>query len=476
MKKLAVMLLSFVLIFAGPVAAKNIEIEGQVNQKVNYLNQEELIEGITELNLEIEKEFGFDKKIYLNPVFKFSYNQDSDFSRLDLNKKNGEDGEYDILKEAYFDLYLKDADVRVGKQIVSWGSAFKLNPTDVVNPIDYTAEDPTEAELSVPAVKTDYYFNYNTLLSGIMIGQHRPSPVPNNVENKINETGSEMIGEGLTEDITSTLINKYHREPLEAKQTAKTITTNIMNKNFTVNRAEKKDIENLSDVEIALKFIRRNIKGYDISLSYFKGYGDIPLITSDYKQIEKKLKEIAGTYINQQLQPSTEKVPLKFGYKKTQSLGLSGRGSIGDIGVWSELNYSQNEDEEKKVDIVLGGDYTFENNFYTIVQLFHRSYKDYKINSILENNGKERLLKDQNYLLLHGELPFRQIHTLKTDIIYNIEKKNYILKPHVNLSLSNNIDFNIGTVVINEDKTNNDLSLFTLGGEKKTYLELTYSF
>ncbi len=52
-------------------------------------------------------------------------------------------GEYDLeagagrpacLDEAYLDLYLDDTDVRLGQQLVNWGSAYGLNPTSYVNP------------------------------------------------------------------------------------------------------------------------------------------------------------------------------------------------------------------------------------------------------------------------------------------------------------------------------------------------------
>ena len=474
MKKIAIMLLSFLLLFVGPVTAKNIQMEGQINQKVNYLKENEIIEGITELNLEFKKEFAFDKKLYLNPVFKLSYDENTDFSTLKLNEKNEEDRKYDILKEAYFDLYLKKADLRVGKQMVSWGSAFKMNPTDVVNPIDFTADDPTEAELAVPAVKTDYYFDFKNSLSGVVIGQHRPSPIPDAVESMVEETASGMIEENLIENITYTLINDYGLDPAIAEQEAKKKKSSIMENNFSVNEPKAKEMKDISDAEAALKFTRRNIMGYDFSLSYFRGYGDMPLIINDYDKMMQELGTVVGQYLSGS-QPSKE-IPLEFGYKETQSIGLSSRGSIRDIGLWSEFNYSQNEDNEKKMDLVLGSDYTFENDFYTIVQLFHRSYKDYKINKILESEGYDKLLKDEKYLILHGELPFRSIHTIKTDIIKNLKGEGYMFNPAVELSLANDYNLNLGAVVLSDQNDKNSFSTLSMLGEEKAYIEFSWTF
>ena len=475
MKKTTLFFLALVLIFALPVSAQDYQLDSELTQKINYLNNEEVFQGLTELNLEFNKSFGFDKRLYLNPVFKLSYDENSVFDELGINEKLNEDNEYDFLKEAYFDLYLKKSDIRIGKQNIDWGSAFKLNPTDVVNPIDFTAEDPTEAQLAVPAVKTDYYFDFNTSLTGVVIGQHRPSPIPNVIEGMVNSTGEDMISKNVYDGIYSTLIKEGYPEPT-AEEEAKINTSEIMKNNFTINEAEEREIDDFSDPELALKVMRRNFNGYDLSLNYFRGYGDIPLITNDYDEIMNKMEKISATYIDPTVDKSSEVASLDFGYKETQALGFSGRGSLGDIGAWTEINYNHNEDDEKKLDLVLGGDYTFENNFYTVVQLFHRSYKDYEINEILKENGYEKLLNDENYLILHGEMPFRSIHTLKGDIITDIEEKGYMVKPAVEFSLGNNYSLNLGAVIMNEQNEERNFSTLNMLAKEKAYLEFSWSF
>ncbi|MGM0411349.1 MAG: hypothetical protein ACQEQF_11405, partial [Bacillota bacterium] len=236
---------------------------------------------------------------------------------------------------------------------------------------------------------------------------------------------------------------------------------------------EARDIEDLSDLEMALKYTKRNFHGYDLSLSYFRGYEDI-LNIKDYDQFEKDLTKIIGAYSNENI-PVREQANLNFGYKETQSIGTSARGSIKDIGVWSELNYTQNEDEEKNLDLVLGGDYTFDNNFYTVVQLYHRNYKDYQINEILKDNLGTKLLDRQNFLILHGEMPFRSIHTIKGDIIADLENESYMLNPAVNLSLANDFSLDLGAVV-SESEEDNEFSLMNFLGQEKVYFELTKSF
>lgn len=66
------------------------------------------------------------------------------------------------LDEAYLDLYLRSADLRIGQQIVSWGTAYGVNPTSYVNPLPNLA--PTDlakvmelAGLPVPAIGATAY-------------------------------------------------------------------------------------------------------------------------------------------------------------------------------------------------------------------------------------------------------------------------------------------------------------------------------
>src|SRR6056297_1457602 len=459
MKKTTVLVMVLVMIFVLPVSAQEYDLDGEITQKLNYLSDSETVEGVTELNLEFSKDFGLDKSIYLNPIFKLNYDENSKIDAISINQKLGEEGDYDFLKEAYFDYYFENTDLRVGKQIVDWGSAYELNPTNVINPRDFNAEEPITAQLGVASIKADYYFDYKTSITGVVVGEHRASPMPKAVKNMIDTKASNMIADSVYNITYEQLINNGMNKEL-AQQTAKNNTEQIMGNNFSINDAEEREIKDLSDPEIALKFTRRNFKGYDFSINYFKGYEDIPLITNDYNQIKDELKPIIKSYIKSA--PTDEKVSIDFGYKETQSIGFSGRGSLSDIGVWLEIDYNHNEDDEKKLDLVVGGDYTFENNFYTVVQIFHRNYKDYEINKLLEEKGENKLLSNENYLILHGEIPFKSIHNFKIDLIKDLGSDNYMLNPFAEFSLGNNLNLNIGTIVNNGEDSNKEFSTLSM--------------
>lgn len=69
------------------------------------------------------------------------------------------------LQEAYIDYYSNIVDIRFGKQIIAWGKADEINPTDILNPqnLGNITEEKTIRKIGLTALKTtwkfsDYYF------------------------------------------------------------------------------------------------------------------------------------------------------------------------------------------------------------------------------------------------------------------------------------------------------------------------------
>ena len=70
------------------------------------------------------------------------------------------EGSVDLLRlrEAFVDLYLDNWDLRLGKQRIAWGATDWVNPTDNLNPVDYTRPFEEDNRLEILAVKADRYF------------------------------------------------------------------------------------------------------------------------------------------------------------------------------------------------------------------------------------------------------------------------------------------------------------------------------
>ncbi|MDX1672121.1 MAG: DUF1302 family protein [Balneolaceae bacterium] len=70
------------------------------------------------------------------------------------------------LREAYVDLYLKKSDLRIGRQLVTWGRADGTFITDILNPLDareFLTQDLPDIKIGVTAFSITRYFGSNYL-------------------------------------------------------------------------------------------------------------------------------------------------------------------------------------------------------------------------------------------------------------------------------------------------------------------------
>jgi hypothetical protein len=84
-----------------------------------------------------------------------------------------------MLREGYLDFTAGEADLRVGKQIIVWGRADGINPTDNLSPRDYTLLTPEsdDQRFGVLAAKMTYHFQ-DTALTGIWLPDFNPNILP----------------------------------------------------------------------------------------------------------------------------------------------------------------------------------------------------------------------------------------------------------------------------------------------------------
>lgn len=84
-----------------------------------------------------------------------------------------------MLREGYLSLAAGDADIRLGKQIIVWGKADQLNPTDNLTPRDNTLyiADIDDQRFGAMAARATYNFS-GAALTGIWLPYFRPSKQP----------------------------------------------------------------------------------------------------------------------------------------------------------------------------------------------------------------------------------------------------------------------------------------------------------
>ena len=79
--------------------------------------------------------------------------------RSEIAKPN-QDTTSDPLREAYIDIFLKDMDIRIGKQQEVWGTADGLKVLDLINPTDFREfyqDDFEDSRITLWAFKINYY-------------------------------------------------------------------------------------------------------------------------------------------------------------------------------------------------------------------------------------------------------------------------------------------------------------------------------
>ncbi len=149
-KRVSGTLLVFLLVvlYITTGIAQSIEVSGELSQILNYgLEEEEFTGAITNYKLKFEKKFGFDGKVYLSLK--------GDYNFLD------QDGSQDSgigLDEAYASIYLDKTDITIGRQVINWGTADGINPTNSINPL--ALDSFTEGKLSgkpLLALQATYY-------------------------------------------------------------------------------------------------------------------------------------------------------------------------------------------------------------------------------------------------------------------------------------------------------------------------------
>jgi Protein of unknown function (DUF1302) len=118
----------------------------------------------------------------------------------DIHNRPGKDGHSRVL-EAYATLHFDKADLRVGRQIVAWGRADGINPTDNLTPRDYAVLLPFDEDqrFGTTALKLDVYLTQKLTLTAFTTPFFEPSefPLPGNsaiVEKRPTRTLSDSEG------------------------------------------------------------------------------------------------------------------------------------------------------------------------------------------------------------------------------------------------------------------------------------------
>jgi len=290
---------------------------------------------------------------------------------LDLQKRNGL---FWDIREAYFNVYdfpAENVDLKIGKQIISWGTADKINPTSNLSP--YNFEDILDfgKKEGIVALKLSY-FSDNFSIEGDLVPRFRWDILPRG-------------------DIQNMFLN----QPMFTSQGV-----NIVKSDVFLNVPDN----NIKDgAELGVKF-NTTIKGVDLSLSYFNGVLGLPF--------PKNISLVPIDTMGDMQLSST------LSYARSQVIGADFSTSIYGIGFWgegglylpdefiTELTYPTYSGMVRENDTVLndpffkfvvGGDYNFKHNFYLNMQYVHGFLHEYgdSVKNYLVGRLEKKLFNDK---------------------------------------------------------------------------------
>lgn len=204
-----------------------------------------------------------------------------------------------VVNEAYLDLYgfpHHQVDLRLGKQLLPWGTGYQLNPTSNLNPEDFRSPFDFGRRLGVHGLTGKVYFE-NLTVTAVGLPTFTSATLP----------------EGHSQGLVSALPD----HALSLLPPGLTLTEDI--------RPIMPDNNWANAGTWGLK-MEKNLFGWDFSLSYIHGRYTLP--------VAKRI-----TIIPPPADGTEPILQAELTYPRRQVVGLDWAGAIGDYGLWGEAAF-----------------------------------------------------------------------------------------------------------------------------------------
>jgi hypothetical protein len=330
-------------------------------------------------------------------------------------------GNWDI-QEAYIDYYSHFLDVRFGKQIIAWGKADEINPTDILNPQDLSniTEDKGTRKIGLLALKTEWKF-CDFILEGIWKPEFDNMRMP-----ALGSRWAFFTIPGLD---------------------------SLPEPEFPPHK--------LRDTEWALR-LSRTVQLFDFSVIYFDGWDNIatPVMVFD--------PDLQQSYLD------------KLKFYRTRMIGADFAGSVSSVGVWGEGAYFIPEDSDSDslvknpyLQYVLGVDYTFGYEIKVNVQYFQEINETTGDESIVSKLGFGIPLQQAVSCRVEKSFGYGDTRNVEVFTIYDIKDRGLLFQPKFSVSPEDAFEIELGYILY----SGTDESVFGRFEENdQVYLKGTYSF
>jgi hypothetical protein len=429
--------------------AQNLKIGGYV-QFDDRVRIKDKILSWEEYRLDLTGQVEFEKVNFYSEVWFRNFGSTNVKKLFELSDKN-KVAPIDVdIREAYVDFkgfIFDNLDLRIGRQRIAWGTADKLNPTDNLNPDDLEDIWDYGRHLGSNAIKLSYYLGSFTF-TGVFIPEFVPAVLPR---------GDLMLL--FADDFYSNFSGEIDFGSIGDRVIVK-----------------KPDATLKDGSKFGFKIAKRNLFGFDVSLSYVYGRDDIPIVKKVYFQ----------SYL---LNPATpDSVILEFPRMKV--LGFDLTGEVAGVGVWAEAGIFYPEkvdmevfeygymqpgvfgrinvlDKKSYTRFVLGLDYTMSYGLYLNLQYLH---------GFLHERGRENL---KNYFTFSFEKRYMndkvKFNFLSGGVEFKKLKGDYaiIYNPQLSFTPVDNFEFSVGGRFI---ESRGKTTFGKLKDRDEVYVKVKYSF
>ncbi len=408
-----------------------LKISGELLTDERFLlkNQNDWAWNENRLTIKLDKKITDNSKFY-SEVWLRNIGMPNLTTSADLYNKGIVDPYNLEIREAYIQMFgflTKNLDLKIGRQLIVWGTADKLNPTDNLNPYDMEDILDFGRHRASDAINMNYYLNNDFSLQGVFIPFFQPANLPVGIFSNALNSGVELP-QGMTlKGLSDTLLMPRY---------------------------------NLGESStVGFKF-KGMVKGVDFSLSYVWGRDGLPLST---RNTFIPVDTLGGININSQLS-----------FIRNHIIGADLSTSIAGIGFWAEAaafipenNVIMTNDlsafypmspvpvthdsiildkTKPYVKFIIGGDYNFSDGSYMNLQYMHGFFHE---------RGNENL---NDYFFLQYEKKFFN-EKLKiapiggTFIVtdWNNIKDNHaiVYMPQVSYKATDDVEITLSTVFFN---------------------------
>ncbi len=384
-------IIAFLLfIYITQLNAQSYDIRGSLREWVQVFsknpNEMDLLE--TRLKLELLSTYGENTAFFVKSYYVYESTK-----RM---------GTWDF-QEAHIDYYTDLVDIRFGQQVMAWGKADELNPTDILNPQNLTnlSEEKGIRKIGLISLKGEWKFD-----------------------------------DFILETIWKPEFDHMILPPLDSRWAFFAIPglETLPPPDFPSNR--------LQDTEWAFK-LSNTISMFDFSISYFDGWDNIatPILS-----------------FNPQLQ-QLQLDKLKF--YRTKMIGADFAGSIASVGIWGEAAYfiTENHGSDPLVknpylQYVVGSDYTFSYDIVINIQYLQEINETEADEEIASKLGIGIPLQQAASFRVTKKFGDAEQHLIELFGIYDIKNEGIYIKPSITISPESAVGLEVGyQVYVGKEKS-----------------------